>query len=950
MPLVRFAIRNEYGLGAPELYKEADKDNNPKALLDGVAVAGLVGILRQLGDLAELLKLRLTEGVLLARLPESINWGILLIAVFFDNFHIDIEAPKNSNSRFAAEVFQDLQEQVMSTSARSHKMMVRLQYIEESLLPLEKVVMSQKNHIHFAYTIGMSFPTFIYQNSVHSNKSISSWTAVALQFLLVRFDTGGPGACLKRYSDPSFFKRALAKSDPLGAEKVVGTEKETRKRKEKLSGLNNGEVSHNKPDSRHNGRMHGVTMNMHEQNFDGETLSIFEMGSKSEVGTETTSFDSRMRSDYIKCISDVSSSIPQEDQDNNVFQHGSAQERATNLCSIKWDEKTEIVDPASQRSRNFVEKQREASQLMTVGSDPSRLECENLGHVHVDTEDILCEDENILDLLSHRNQFNLVEGDQDNYVDALNTMVSESETDFEHHITRGVELPSDSSDIEHEPCNAANISSESMPQIFSPGVSSEDLFNAGLPQTTCMSSVGDLTVETDMCESTYLLDVNTSEAPNSQALVGDKISSSSDAQPSDPIISGGPSIKFWTNGGLLGLEPSKPPDSGMVSRDLTHGNRTDEHSLKKNTSMAKSHSDGPLRKQKALVKSPEQVEEYPCPKGEQDGSADAVVPEVERLSTDVSQENAESSSTMVGPSSRLLVNDFRRRILLRHDEISEPSTSAYQTPEPNSKEHLKRLSASNSTSPPLGHMKISFHPVDGFRTSKQKLKFPEGRGSHDGNMKDAIFPSFQLLPEPTVISSDSDDDTFNKSSEYMSDELISNLSESNSEQWDSEETLTSEDHDAYDALRRVSSTDSILCSLRSKELSHHNLQCLDNENDIKAFNSDLSVDLPNFEVLDPLESRKERERRSDSNDIDFMLQYLNETTPPPPPLPPVQWRVTNPHFPLLQDNQVVISNEVSHQYAPQRPKLATEQPKLAPQEQPNIMDPTQALQKNEVMR
>ena len=53
MPLVRFEVRNEYGLGDPELYRGLAKKEDPKALLDGVAVAGLVGILRQLGDLAE---------------------------------------------------------------------------------------------------------------------------------------------------------------------------------------------------------------------------------------------------------------------------------------------------------------------------------------------------------------------------------------------------------------------------------------------------------------------------------------------------------------------------------------------------------------------------------------------------------------------------------------------------------------------------------------------------------------------------------------------------------------------------------------------------------------------------------------------------------------------------------------------------------------------------------
>ncbi|ONM04438.1 Scar-like domain-containing protein WAVE 5 [Zea mays] len=58
MPLVRFEVRNEVGLGDPGLYgggasAAAGEEEEPNALLEGVAVAGLVGILRQLGDLAE---------------------------------------------------------------------------------------------------------------------------------------------------------------------------------------------------------------------------------------------------------------------------------------------------------------------------------------------------------------------------------------------------------------------------------------------------------------------------------------------------------------------------------------------------------------------------------------------------------------------------------------------------------------------------------------------------------------------------------------------------------------------------------------------------------------------------------------------------------------------------------------------------------------------------------
>lgn len=52
MPIDRYQIRNVYSLADQELYKAADKDD-PEALLEGVAMAGLVGVLRQLGDLAE---------------------------------------------------------------------------------------------------------------------------------------------------------------------------------------------------------------------------------------------------------------------------------------------------------------------------------------------------------------------------------------------------------------------------------------------------------------------------------------------------------------------------------------------------------------------------------------------------------------------------------------------------------------------------------------------------------------------------------------------------------------------------------------------------------------------------------------------------------------------------------------------------------------------------------
>ncbi|CAA2957414.1 SCAR3-like isoform X1 [Olea europaea subsp. europaea] len=107
MPSVRVEIRNEYGLGALELYREANKED-PKEVLDGIAVAGLVGILRQLGYLAE----------------------------------------------FTAEVFHGLQGELMITSRSSHKLMARLQRIEAALSPVENAVLAQRSHLHYAYIAG----------------------------------------------------------------------------------------------------------------------------------------------------------------------------------------------------------------------------------------------------------------------------------------------------------------------------------------------------------------------------------------------------------------------------------------------------------------------------------------------------------------------------------------------------------------------------------------------------------------------------------------------------------------------------------------------------------------------------------------------------------------------------------------------------------------------------
>ncbi|CAN6986148.1 unnamed protein product [Brassica rapa subsp. trilocularis] len=197
MPLVRFKIRNELSLGGPELNRSpAVEYEEPKAILGAVEVAGLVGILRQLGDLAE----------------------------------------------FSAEVFNGIQEEVTVTASRCQKLTSRVKRIESALSPLEKAVLSQTSHIHFAYTAGCEWHPRIRNGQRHFVQSDLPLCVMETYeqcrdppplHLLDRFDAGGPGSCLRKYSDPTFFRKELgnhSKVDDVKAQKDQAHRKRKKKR------------------------------------------------------------------------------------------------------------------------------------------------------------------------------------------------------------------------------------------------------------------------------------------------------------------------------------------------------------------------------------------------------------------------------------------------------------------------------------------------------------------------------------------------------------------------------------------------------------------------------------------------------------------------------------------------------------------------------------------------
>ncbi|KAL9250408.1 SCAR2-like protein [Drosera capensis] len=202
MPLNRYQLRNEYSLGDPELYRVADKDD-PEAILEAVAMAGLVGVLRQLGDLAE----------------------------------------------FAAEIFHDLHEQVVATAERGHGLTARVQQLEADFPSIEKRLLSQTNHTTPLYNSGIDWhPNPRMDQNLITGVDLPRFVMDSYEesrgpprlFLLDKFDVGGAGACLTRYTDPSFFK---VEANPSEIAKSNGLrERRPRKEKRKGSSWRNGET------------------------------------------------------------------------------------------------------------------------------------------------------------------------------------------------------------------------------------------------------------------------------------------------------------------------------------------------------------------------------------------------------------------------------------------------------------------------------------------------------------------------------------------------------------------------------------------------------------------------------------------------------------------------------------------------------------------------------------
>lgn len=802
---------------------------------------------------------------------------------------------------------------------------------------------------------------------------------------------------------------------------------------------------------------------VNRRNSPSQTASPVDMKLKSDPGDYSNSFDSRTGSGYIECVFHLSSSMQPEQQESpssRLMQHNetldsvfpeeqtkaidynipsnSLQEQiASSSSCVTWDEKAEIVEPRGEQSDGD-----EAPEMLWTKSNTDSHAGRAVDLTNVDQTDSMLE--NSLESMSSQNQIDDIESEPDNYMDALNTIESESENDFDSQTKREVERYTSSindegideihdsiNDVHELHVNSAdhstpelesdtascssstegmrsNISNSVSPESFAHEhivVSDFDHSVEEMPQIAKLSSNLDNSVANDFGGSANVLDGSNLESVISGPLASaskisdfrdpsrDKIISNfCESQETPGDFSGVPSITFWTNGGLLGLEPSKPPDFTMptaVGQDSMNRSKDETVCPSARSCMLKG-DDGHEGEKDILAKRVGGIEKdsscvcsTSCQDDQEEGvstkktdwrfsqaGSDAkceqfsvmapkttvpVAPDIKSISTEASSGNDENSSLVFGLSRRLLANGLSKKVSLVHDDNPELGSSMnaggleqysgqdsvvnQKLPETTFEEQLGHGSPIDSltSSPPLEHMKISFHPLNGFETSKLKLKFPDGNQCFEG-VRD-MFPSFQLVPEPDIPLHDfgfeSDDDTFCRSSPCKSSDCHSHYSESNSEQWESGETPERNGLELYDALCGISSAESMVSSLELGGMASNGIcidggtKSVDSRNGLEPSLSGPFLDLPNFDTVNPV---LQQETNEDSNLL--KLECSRQPTPQPPPLPPVQWRVSKPHLDETEDKHDDVSEALTHAFDLKLLGSAElQQPKPAPAKQ-----------------
>ncbi|XP_020593449.1 protein SCAR3 isoform X2 [Phalaenopsis equestris] len=1020
MPLARLELRNEYGLGGPELYRNAASGKeDAEAILHGVAVAGLVGILRQLGDVAE----------------------------------------------FGAEIFHNLHEQVMSTSARGQKMLSRIKEIEDALPSIEDSVHRKESYIDLAYETGSGWHADLSIMDTHLSwddlpqfimDSYEDCRDPPCLYLLDKYDRAGNGACLKRYSDPSYFKKAWANSEPEKAQQIQN-EKKHQIFKRKYSRLRE-EIQDPEPTSQCN-RLESsarfAPLSNDDNCFSAENSSqpLNTMNKLNCTGQVSETNHSVMHNAPEYDRFSVSNTQNNHDHtgasllhnDELVFDVDNDSQddflhwKITSWSpSVTWDEKSELVKTVGLK---FSDGTQDSKPFFVNSESSSVEEPTRTGSLNRAKPSSIIAD--LPRLPCDKNEFEEV-NETDNYVDALNTLESEVETDSECPTKCMQSL----SDMEHQK-NESGVASMAQYHSHSKNevpMSVHDSSNKyRVPSDTNfdasrMLEVMQSTLETDLSpgaaydggqifeSSVPTMSITNTlhgtdddqhpwsiNAKSESVLNRETIAATSPIQTSPPVsISNIPSSKLWTNGNLLGLEPSKPVDLNLPngtgamsqSNNLNSSVKSEKQNMAIGQISKQLKSDGnvqgsteslnftdeailnsnPALSRKYLVDENSSLEAYStCIGHNNDGSGIQQNPQEQFVSLSFSEhEGSQVASpnvltTMISqvhqttkrPSSKvsepcgpfsaasLSTDSVQNRKCLSPSfsgltqrnlvqclhikpSLSNAKSSAQQEPvnidsnqseeKPLVDNQRKRFNEvasqtlheqslinktdygsleyplsstshySQNSSPPLEHMKISFHPMNSIAASNLKVELPDGYINQriDANMPPPLH-LFSGCNLPSQDSASESDDTFCKSNPYSTEDLLSACSDSNSELWEQDEYSEIQTNELSDDFRRISSS----TETNSSQMNHQDICC---GNDTDSFLPHYTSNIPTFESLMNQDVRYESFSVSPTNATTLMPTEL----PPPPPLPPIQWRLTRPSYEISGDNYSDLTQMVNH--------------------------------------
>ncbi|KAL5740280.1 hypothetical protein ACOSQ2_029460 [Xanthoceras sorbifolium] len=409
MPLTRYQIRDEYSLADPELYRAADRDD-PEALLEGVAMAGLVGVLRQLGDLAE----------------------------------------------FAAEIFHDLHEEVMATTARGHGLMIRVQQLEAEFPSVEKAFLSQTNHTSFFSNAGVEWhPNLRMEQNLITRGNLPRCVMDSYEecrgpprlFLLDKFDVAGAGACLKRYTDPSIFKVEAASSIiPSEGQR----EKKIRKVKKKGSRWRNGETPEIVPTS--HAKLHQLFLEERVEKGKSDPARLVKLKKRQ---LNASPFDSRSGKSYMEkflesspesnVVHDISvAPLPLKLSSDNSSESGLEIYDINTVSPVKKSSQgKESICPSPTAQEEVLKRSveelygevidRQIVKIPEPIADGEKNEVPSDYKVIVDKE-IAVDGEGKTEGSMDGDQSDDMASEVDNYMDALATIESEMETDNEYRL------------------------------------------------------------------------------------------------------------------------------------------------------------------------------------------------------------------------------------------------------------------------------------------------------------------------------------------------------------------------------------------------------------------------------------------------------------------------------------------------------------------------------------